>query len=692
MKTLSLCLGILLMISSVVAQRTGKAFRPPAVPLVACDPYFSIWSFADHPADDWTRHWTGANNNLCSMIKIDGKALRLLSTSREPLPKMQLTGLQVLPTRTIYEFADAGVALTMTFMTPLLPDNLDLVARPATYLAWEVRSTDGKEHEVSIYYDNSAELVVNTWQQKVVWSRPRVEGLDVLSMGSQEQRVLEKAGDDLRIDWGHFFVASPREQNAATACNGHVVARRGFIERNELPPSDDLRMPRQASDQWPVLAMLFNLGKVGASAVERHVILAYDDQFSIEYFHRKLRPYWRRNGAGATDLLLAAAKEYRDLVLRARAFDEKLMKDLTAAGGERYARLSALAYRQAFAAHKLAADFDGTPLLFPKENFSNGCISTVDVIYPASPIFLLFNKDLIKATVVPVLDYAKGGRWRFPFAPHDLGTYPLANGQVYGGGEETEENQMPVEESGNMLILMAAIAQVEGNAAFAEQYWHILTIWANYLKEKGLDPENQLCTDDFAGHMAHNVNLSLKAIVALASYARLSDMLKKPRESKTFRRIAEDYAKRWEEMARDGDHYRLAFDRPGTWSQKYNLVWDKILDLRLFPPDVARREIAYYMKMQNKYGLPLDNRADYTKSDWLVWSATLAESRADFEALISPLYDFAHESPSRVPFTDWYDTKTAKLVGFQARPVIGGVFVKMIADRETWRKWTGTTK
>jgi hypothetical protein len=152
-------------------------------------------------------------------------------------------------------------------------------------------------------------------------------------------------------------------------------------------------------------------------------------------------------------------------------------------------------------------------------------------------------------------------------------------------------------------------------------------------------------------------------------------------------KLAREFAQRWVKEADDGEKFRLAFDRPGTWSQKYNLMWDRILGLNLFPAEVAQKEMAFYRKMQNKYGLPLDNREGYTKLDWITWTATLTQSRADFEALIDPIYTFLNETPDRSPMTDWYRTKNAKKVGFTARPVVGGVFAQLLYDKAVWQKW-----
>ena len=658
--------------------------RAPAVPLVAHDPYFSIWSMADKLNGENTKHWTGKPNTMIALARIDGRIYRLMGVDPRRTPALEQTGVEITPTHTVYSFSGAGVHIGLTFFTPALPYDLEVLSRPLTYVQFSAASDSASPHEVALYFEADADLVVNTPDQQVLASRFELDGQPVLRMGSRDQPVLAKKGDDLRIDWGYLYLAADKAGQYSSAILSRDAARAAFQNTGALPESDDFS---DSAGNRQALAMAFDLKSVGTQPVARYLMLAYDDLYSIEYFQRRERAWWRRKGAGMNDLLRAARREHDALETRSTAFDRELAADLQQAGGERYARLAILAYRQTLAAHKLVADADGTAMFFPKENFSNGCIATVDVIYPSSPFTLFFNPALLKAQIQPVLDYARMDRWRWPFAPHDLGTYPQANGQVYGGGERTEENQMPVEESGNMLIMLAALAHVEGNADFSAKYWPELTRWAAYLKEKGLDPENQLSTDDFAGHLAHNANLSIKAILALGSYGVLADMTGHKQEAAEYHKLAQEFAAKWIGLAKDGDHYKLAFDKPGTWSQKYNLVWDRLLGLNLFPADVTNTEIAFYLTKQNQYGLPLDNRKDYTKLDWILWTATLAQNRADFEKIVAPAYRFASESPTRVPLTDWFDTVTAKQQGFQARSVVGGLFIKMLADPAMWRKY-----
>jgi Glutaminase A six helical-hairpin domain/Domain of unknown function (DUF5127)/Domain of unknown function (DUF4964) len=667
----------LLVLSAAAAT---AQLRPPAVPLVAHDPYFSIWSMTDRLNADGTKQWTGKPNSMTAFARIDGKTYRVMGRERSQAAELPQTRVEVLPTRTIYEFSGAGVKLGLTFFTPALPDDLDILSRPLTYLEWTASSADSAAHEVAVYFDASPDLVVNTADQPVLASRFRIDGAPALRLGSQEQPVLVKRGDDLRIDWGYLYLAADRSEGVTEFTGDRALARSAFDSTGTLPDSDDLAAR-------PVLAYALSLGRVSAAPVTRYLMLAYDDIYAIEYFQRKERAWWRRNGANAFDLIRNARHDHDSLLARSKRFDDELIADLTKAGGAKYAELAVLAYRQTLAAHKLVADADGTALYFPKENFSNGCIATVDVIYPSAPFTLLFSPRLLRAQLQPVLDYARMDRWKFPFAPHDLGQYPQANGQVYGGGERTETNQMPVEESGNMLIMLAALAHIEGNANFTQPYWAEVTKWAEYLKAKGLDPENQLSTDDFAGHLAHNANLSIKAILALAAYSQLADMLGHKKVAEEYSVTAHEFAKKWQELAIDGDHYKLAFDKPGTWSQKYNLVWDRLLGLNIFPAEIAQREMTFYKKMQNQFGLPLDNRRDYTKLDWILWTATLADNKADFEAIVAPAWQFANDSPTRVPLSDWYDTKTAKQQGFQARSVVGGLFIKLLADPVTWKKY-----
>jgi hypothetical protein len=493
-------------------------------------------------------------------------------------------------------------------------------------------------------------LATNTSGDEVVTQQLTANGLSLLKAGTKAQPVLQKKGDDLRIDWGYLYVGAAKSANV-TQSTSKGVGRSLFLNTQ------------------------VDLGKVGSESKEQVFLVGYDDLEAIQYFGTNLKAWWK-NEAGQTieKVMGQALSEYASVLSKCEAFDKQLYSDAESAGGKTYADLCMLAYRQSVSAHKVVKSPQGEILFLSKENFSNGCINTVDVTYPSAPLYLLYNPELMKGMLNGIFYFSESKKWTKPFAAHDLGTYPLANGQVYGEG-------MPVEESGNMTILAAAICKVEGKADYAKKHWATLTTWTDYLVKEGFDPANQLCTDDFAGHLARNANLSAKAIVGIGCYAMMADMLGDKATATKYRTIAKDMAQRWGGKCDMGDHFALTFDKKDSWSQKYNLVWDKVLGLDLFPKDIFEKEIRFYLGKQLTYGLPLDSRKTYTKSDWIIWTATMASNKADWDALVNPVYKYALETPTRVPMSDWYETTDGKQVGFQARSVVGGYWMKVLDER-----------
>ena len=580
----------------------------------------------------------------------------------------------VMPTQTYYTFECGPVELDLIFTAPMLMDDLETMTVPYNYITYQARSLDGQTHEVQLYLEATPQWAVNTTDQPVTFEKIEKDGYVYLKTGSVNQEILGKKGDDLRIDWGYFYLSASQSPDVTVAIDEYYAAKKAFMTDGRLSGKADNVSP-DMEKQMTVLAYSDNLGKVNEKTVSGHLLIGYDDLYAIQYFNENRMAYWKHNGlTDIFDVFVKGQKEYVRMMKRCADFDGKLMRETVSAGGQKYAELCALAYRQAISAHKLVTDKEGNLLFLSKENFSNGSIGTVDITYPSAPLFLCYNPELLKGMMNPIFHYSESGKWNKPFPAHDVGTYPQANGQTYGG-------DMPVEESGNMLILATAIATIEGNADYADKHLNLLTTWADYLKKEWLDPTNQLCTDDFAGHFAHNTNLSIKAIMGIAGYGKMAGMLGKKEVADSYLATAREMADKWISMAKDGDHYKLTFDKSGTWSQKYNLVWDRLLGLNIFPSEIAETETAYYKTKQNKYGLPLDNREDYTKSDWILWSACLTGNADDFKALMHPVWKYADETTSRVPLSDWHYTSDGTQRGFQARSVVGGYYMKLLENR-----------
>lgn len=617
--------------------------RMPAIPLITVDPYFSVWS-RDRINEAWPEHWTGSRNAILGTVTVDGEERRFLGKSRHrPIPQ---TGIEADAMSTKVTFADDQIELTALFTSPLLITDLYLASRPVSYLKLSWRALDGQPHTVAARVTVSEELVLNKAGEGRAWSEPAAikEGACV-KMGNGEQKVLWRCGDDLRIDWGYLYLAVKGEARVGNTAFEGLYA---VWAETELAPD-----------------ALF--------------AFAYDDIESLRYFGKHLPAYWKRGGKTVTAAIDEALCDYDATCAACRAFSDKLAAEAAAGGGEKYAQLLLLAYRQVMAAHKLAEDEEGRVLYISKECFSNACAATVDVTYPSAPLFLLYNPELLKGMLRPIMRFARSDAWQWDFAPHDAGCYPHVDGQVYAAGNR--DWQMPVEECGNLIILCDAIARAEEDVSFAAEHMDLLSRWYRYLIEYGEDPENQICTDDFAGHLAHNCNLSLKAVMGIAGYADILLRMGREAEAAAAMETAKKYAASFLVRAKNGDgSWRLAYDRPGTFSLKYNAVWDKLWHTELFPPEFYAGEIARYKAEALPYGVPLDSRERYTKSDWTLWAACLADDPADFRFFTELLWKAYHTMRSRVPMTDWYYADTSEMVGFRHRSVQGGLFLRLMME------------
>lgn len=637
--------------------------RAPSYPLITVDPFFSVWSSANKLTDTDTVHWTNRPNKISGVARIDGVDYRFIGTG--DAPAMKQVSVDCNAFSTTYVFEAAGVQLKAIFTSPILINDLYLLTRPVSYLELQSEATDRRKHQISVRVSVAEHICTNLSKSEPVEAETLTFGkLNSAKIGTVAQNIISGSGDDHRINWGYFYLTSEGKASVSVG------------EGDELTTvSTEIELKRNAL-----------------------ITFAYDDIASIEYFGNHLRSYWNKDGAAITDEIAKAHSDYKSVMRKCADFADRMFIDSVRAGGEKYAEILELAYRQAVAAHKLVLDEDGEVLFISKECFSNGCAATVDVSYPSIPLFLIYNPELVKGMMRPIYKFAASDAWKYDFAPHDAGQYPILNGQVYGLNKETGElmhhKQMPVEECGNMLVMEATVALATRSTAFANQHLDVLEDWVKYLLKNGRDPENQLCTDDFAGHLAHNCNLSLKAIMGIAGLGIIYGMNGRKRDERKYLKLAREMALDWAERACNGDgSYRLAYDAPDSFSMKYNIVWDKLFGTSLMPREVIESEVASYRRHTNSYGLPLDSRSDYTKSDWLVWTATLASDRETFEDMVAPLWSFFNASPSRVPMTDWYYTTTGEHTAhrsgdiedksFRNRTVQGGLFIKLLEYKGT---------
>ena len=635
--------------------------RLPTYPIATIDPHFSIWSRQDKLTDDDTYLWCGIKKRIEGKITVDGETFRFLGKGKEEaIPQIDNI---ITPYTSTYIFENEKIQLKFTTWSPFILDDFHLLSVPCAYLDTAVKALDGQEHTVNICFTAYEELCQGKKKGHMTKYSDVIEGKRFVKMGLTKQKPLNDSGDTYAADWG--YVCLWGEENG--------ICKEG-------------------------------IKSVGAAKkckeAEFSTIIAYDDVYSIDYFGDKLKGLWAEKFTSIDEAMKYCKDNHQEILQKVKAWEKKILDD-SAEFGEAYQTILIAAARQVLAAHKLVRNKDGELLYMSKECHSNGCINTVDVSYPAMPMYLLYAPELVKAMLTGIFHFAESDLWNVDFAPHDIGRYPLACGQVYALKphlhlkphkysyktiyKEKSTNiympqfQMPVEECGNMLILTYAYYIMSGNKQFLRENLNCLTTWANYLKKKGVVLDNQLCTDDFAGHSKKNVNLAIKGVMGIACYDRICKELELESD---YDKVAKAYAAELMQVAKTDKAY-LPFNIGGTdtWSLKYNLVWDILFDFNLFPEEFYKAETEKYRDELNAYGVPLDYRRDFTKTDWMLWAACLDDSNKNTELFSGRIVAYLNDTKDRNCFSDWVETKEPKQSGFDHRTVQAGLWMPVLKKK-----------
>ncbi|CAE6479297.1 unnamed protein product [Rhizoctonia solani] len=672
-------------------------FNPPAIPLAVRSPYLSAWLQGGNSGGrlngQWPTFWTGSTLGWAGYIRVDGKAYTFLGAPNvagatlATQKKMQFTA-----TKSTFVLAAGPVDLTVQFLSPVEPTDYLRQSLPFSYMTLSAKSTDGASHSVQYYTDISAEWTSGDNGLPVKWSTSKLtgNGNPIIHQVSLQNPVRYAEIND-HTQYGTAYYATNQVGNLTYATGEDRTLRTAFVTKGVLDNSQDTQF-RAINDRWPVFAFARDIGSI-TDSTKNPVVFAVGHvrdplvQYIIAGNQQQERhPYWLSKYANANDALSAflSDSEYQHSLTAASALDTKIFNDATPIHAD-YTSIVQLSTRQAFAAVEItlsktsSGSYNTSDVkIFMKEISSNGNMNTVDVIFPAWPAYLYLNPDFGRRLLEPLFQYQQTGQYPNKWSIHDLGAhYPNATGYNDGGDEP-----MPVEESGNMLIMALSYTRATKDNSLISNNYNLLAQWTQFLVEDSLIPAEQLSTDDFAGHLVNQTNLAIKGIIGIQAMGEIANILGKSDDAKKYKDIAASYVPQWQKFAHSNEgHLTLNYGNASSWGLAYNLYSDKLLQFNLFPKSVYDMQTGWYGEMGAQYGVALDSRHPYTKSDWEIYTAGTVTDKGTRDMFIARLRDYLANGKNNAPFSDWYDAIWGTVVGFRARPVAGGHFALLVLPK-----------
>ncbi|THH14879.1 hypothetical protein EW146_g5515 [Bondarzewia mesenterica] len=724
------------------ATWTATPFNPPSVPLAVRTPYLSAWlpqGAGTALYDAWPTFWTGSILGWAGYIRVDGTTYNFLgdpAVSGAAATKAVQKSFSFTATQSVFVLTAGPVDLTATFLSPVEPNDLTQQSLPFSYLALSAASNDGGSHSVHVYTDISAEWVSGDNSLTANWTTTAAGDVLTHQVQLENQSVYGEVSD--HIQQGSAYYSTTSSPSTTYQTGQDVVVRAQFINSGALANTQDTNF-RAISDNWPVFAFAHDLGTVSGPTDPVVFTVGHARDPAVEYIvaggaSQDRSIYFWSQFPSVADVISSFIGDYADALSRAKEFDAQVDSDASKISAD-YSSIVALSVRQTFGATEITISKGSNGqwntsdvLVFMKEISSDGNVNTVDVIFPAWPAFLYANPALGKSLLLPLFEYQATGQYPNKYSVHDMGAhYPQALGHNDG-----KDEPMPLEESGNMLIMTLSYTQKSNDTSLITTYSGLLDQWTQFLIAEALIPADQISTDDFAGSLANQTNLAIKGIVGIRAMAEIASLLGDDAKSQNYsvrppslvlwllklllmrdigwspRSVYRGelcsamadacYVKRWETSNALAGAYRIT-STPTNFldctsspspSTTPSPPGTKQCPVRTHPsPSPAHRRLTSHPA--ELFGVPLDTRHTYTKTDWQIFTAGMLASTSTTtrDLLISRVRAYAGVAlgSNTEPFGDWYETTDGAANGFRARPVVGGHLALVSAHVRTIRCW-----
>ncbi|MCJ1311229.1 hypothetical protein MMC25_004900 [Agyrium rufum] len=660
---------VALSIPSVLAV-SYSPILPPSYPLAVRNPYLSAWmpglSVADLPTGV-SQFWDGTNLTWALMARVDGDTYSLMGLPTPPadVQPAVFDGAEFTSTHTVFNLTAGNASISLDFFSPVSPANYLRQSLPFSYLT--ISATTTEDTPVQVYVD-----IDESWtgqNSSTVSDFSTVASVSYFDLSVNGAYLYSENGD--MALWGDVILAS----EATIASNVTVQLGSAHDVRGKFVTVGTLNNTSLGYSSGDVVAISQDMGTICGTASVTYAV-GYVREAEINYLGNARAGYYRATYPDLSSSLAAFFADYDDAYSEGVNVDSTIQSRGNDVAGTNYSTILALSTRQAFGGIDLTISNDTLDtsdfLVFLKEISSDGNVNTIDVIFPAFPAFYVLNPEYIRLLLEPVVQYLATGRFTAPYVIHDIGsTYPNATGH-----DDQNEEAQPIEETGNLMMLVDAYTTATGNTTFATTYASLFQGYANYLVANGLNISSQLSTDDGAGPLANQTNLAIKAAIGLTAFGNFSGMT-------NYTTIGLSYADQLYNGGLGTDanktHFTLEYGNDTTYSTVFNLFPDILLNLSTFPAAAYDMETAFYPTVRAEDGVPLDTRVEWSKTDWMLWAAAYMTDDVVRDMFIDDVYEFITNemSVNQVPFSDRFYV-TGDLAGqfydFRARPVVGGEF------------------